>query len=363
MSKWLFLNDCHVGVQRSAGTTPESAAALKKYVLEGLRKNLRLAREYGCNTVLICGDLTDKFNLPLSDAWDLYSELYEFLANSGGYLVIALGNHDRSKDSSKLGTVEFIGSILSELFPREFWLVAKPYYFAEAGIHVIPHACDQVEFNAWLAEIPEQAKIVALHCNYDNQFAAVSDNSLNLSHKQARVLRDRGLKILIAHEHQQRDLMNGNLVIVGNQTPSSISDCLGNKSKRALIIEDGEFTSVETWRQDAALEGFKELDWRELGECKGTRFIRVVGTAGSDEAAHVVRNISNFRKSSSAFVISNAVAIEQLEGLESLAETAEDIRAVNVMDLLLDLLNEKERAAVQGLFGKVGSTEKTLEPT
>ena len=42
MKKTLVINDLHLGVSRSAGTTPQSAAALKAHLHEQFAKVLRI---------------------------------------------------------------------------------------------------------------------------------------------------------------------------------------------------------------------------------------------------------------------------------------------------------------------------------
>ena len=54
MKPLLILNDCHIGVKRSAGTTPASALALRRYLLDSFRSLLPDDKD-----VLVLGDLFD----------------------------------------------------------------------------------------------------------------------------------------------------------------------------------------------------------------------------------------------------------------------------------------------------------------
>ena len=63
-----------------------------------------------------------------------------------------------------------------------------------------------------------------------------SDHSLNVGVEQAQGLIERGWKLVFAHEHQQRTALDGNVVIIGNQIPTSVADCLGNDSKQFATI-------------------------------------------------------------------------------------------------------------------------------
>jgi hypothetical protein len=189
------------------------------------------------------------------------------------------------------------------------------------------------------------------------------DHSLNLSRKQAKDLRDKGIVMVLGHEHQQRDLMGGNVVIVGNQFPSSVSDCLNNDTKRCVVIDEGgKLESIQTWSRDDKVGYFKEVDWRDVATFihEPAGFIRVCGKASGEESAEVVKVISTLRQKSEAFVVTNAVQVEAAAGLEDIASSVEDVRSVNVIDLLLETLNPDQQRAVKQLLGR--EVEPESEP-
>jgi hypothetical protein len=359
------INDLHLGVQRTGGTTISSAAALRDWGHEQHAKLLALAPQNGCERVVVNGDLTDVYDIPLLHALRVYEDTDNFLmANPGIELVWALGNHDLSKDSSRLGTVAFIGMILAMKHPGRFQLISGAQAL-DAETYVLPHVANQDLFEYELGRVPESTKYLLLHCNFDNIFACASDHSLNLSRDQAKALKAKGITMIFGHEHQGREVLGGAVVIVGNQFPTSIADCLShgdgqkNGTKRALVInhtndpETEKLEFIETWRPDAADGWFEKIDWRDLGatEEEGRGFIRVEGTANSAESAAAIKAIAAFRQRSQSFVITNAVQAEKLEGVDELAESIEDIRSVNVIEMLLEMLvDPKQRAAVQALY-------------
>lgn len=357
--KTLVISDLHLGVQRNGGTTLASAAALRDYGHAQHRKLLALAPANGCKRVIVNGDLSDVYDIPLSQALQIYADTDSFLnENDETEVVWGLGNHDLSKDSSKLGTVSFIGALLSMKHKR-FTLLTQPAAIS-ADTYLIPHVPNQDLFDLELTKIPESTKFVLLHCNFDNKFACDADHSLDLSRSRAKELKARGFKLIFGHEHQGRESLGGGVVITGNQFPSSIADCLphgdGQKggTKRALILEHnaGELEFIQTWTPNDAEGWYTTCDWRELKDLErpGRGFIRAEGSALRSEAADVVKAVSAFRQRSDAFVVTNAVKVEQAEGLDDVAESIEDIRSINVLEMLLEHLDPKQREAVQALY-------------
>lgn len=362
----LILNDLHLGVQRTGGTTLASAAALREFLHEGHRDLLLLAPDNDCDTVLINGDLSDQHDIPLVQALQIYEDTAKFMEVFPHITVVwAVGNHDLSKDSSKLGTVAFIGALLKMRF-NQFHLITGPETLW-AGNYILPHVTNQDIFDLELTRIPEGVKWLFLHCNYDNKFACAADHSLNLSRDQAKALKARGIKIVFGHEHQGREALGGSVIVVGNQIPSSIADCLAhgdgqkNGSKRAMIIDHSNDTHefVETWNENASDGWFKRVDWKDLAAFTevGRGFVRVEGDASAAEAADVIKTISAFRQKSSAYVVTNGVKIEQMAGLDEIASSIEDVRGVDVISMLLEHLTPEQRVVVSGLYDNAKKEE------
>lgn len=357
MKRTLVLNDLHVGVQRATGTTFSSADALRDFAMDRYDLLLGLAPVHRCKRVVVNGDLTDAHDIPLSQALELYMRSASFLrANPDIEMDWALGNHDLSKDSSKLGTVAFVGSLLAQQFPN-FRLVDAPQMIDE-GVYVIPHLINQVAFDEAVAEIPEDARWVLLHCNYDNTFACAADHSLNLSREQAKLIKKGGAKVVLGHEHQGREMLSGGVLIVGNQFPTSVADCLSHGdaqsdgTKRALILDGDSHEFITTWTPDDADGWFAKVDWRELKEVEeeGRGFVRVEGDVSATESTEAIRAIATFRQRSQSFVVTNATKVEQSSSLDDLAQSIEDVRSVDVIELLLAELEPIQQQAIRNLL-------------
>lgn len=351
MKTWI-INDLHLGVMRSSGTTNASMKALREWAHarhEGL-----LEQTSDGDWVVVNGDLTDVYDIPLGEALDIYVATATYLRSHPSSRVIWVqGNHDLSKDSSKLGTVAFVGALLESQFPDNFHVINKAESVTPE-IYAIPHVPNQDIFDMELERIPDGVEWLLLHVNYDNPFAGQMDHSLNLSREQAKALRARGIRMVLGHEHQQRDLMSGSVVVVGNQFPTSIADCLGNDTKRCAYLEDGEIHFVQTWSRDDAVGYFKEVDWEDLHQFVHAPrgFIRVSGKASPEQAADVVKAISALRSKSEAFVITNAVQVGTAADLSEIADSVEDVRSVNVLDLLLEMLTPDQGAKVRELLAE-----------
>lgn len=362
MRQKLLTNDVHLGVQRVAGTTPATAMQLKEYLLESFR---RLIFAHKDKDLVINGDLLDAFLIMLLDALGAYEVIRSWLIETaeidemtglkiGPRAFLGRGNHDWSKDSSKLSTFDFICRLLKAEFGDRVVVVNEPQWI-DRGIYMIPHMPNQDLFDLALKDVPAldalDCGLILLHANYKNEFTIESDHSLTVSEKQAIDLVDKGYELVFGHEHQARRMLDGRVIIAGNQWPSSVADCLNNPDNKKyahVINEDLTLTKIETW--DAA-EDFAEVEWKDLAEFSGgQRFVRVTGTASAEESAAVVQTIAQFRRDNEGiFVITNAVKVEGVADMGEIQATAENIKAFDVWGFLMEQLDEEERAVVMKL--------------
>ena len=354
MTKYLVINDLHLGVNRTGGTTADSAVALRQYALNQYRELLKLG-----GNVIINGDMFDSFNVPLSDLLQAYQTTVEwFLLSEGVTLTLIPGNHDLSKNSLNLSSFEMLAKLLMARFPAQVcYLPGSNWVDQPAGIYAISHVANQELFELALSNVPDSVKTLLLHCNFDNVFAGQSDHSLNISREQAKALTKRGITLVLGHEHQGRTMMNDKVILTGNQYPTSVSDCLvhgdGQKDgcKYALVIDGADMELIPTWSFKDAFGGFADIAWdclptEDIGKC----FVRVTGSATAAESASVIKAISKFRQTSNAFVITNGVKVTGLSDSDELAESVEDIRSVDVIEMLIETLDAEQAACVRKLL-------------
>lgn len=332
----IIFSDLHIGVNRSAGTTPQTALQLRQYLLSSFEKALESVK----TDVIILGDLFDTYQIPMSDLLETYRIFCRWLER-GHKLTLVCGNHDLSTDSSKLSSFQFLGALFDNHQQVEF--VQGGGKFVSDGVYVIPHMPNQDLFDLELSKVPE-TKFLLVHCNYDNYFAKESDHSLNLSKEQAQNCKAE--KIVFAHEHHARTALAGKVVIPGNQFPSSVSDCLDDNDKfMTELCDNGEVKFIQTWSKS----GFAEIDWKQL-ESSDAQFIRVVGSATPEEAADMADAIAKYRKRSEALVITNAVKVGSDDiGEELTLNSLEAISKFDVMAALKKMLTEDEIKTLESL--------------
>lgn len=311
-----IINDTHLGVRRSAGTTKESQYALSQYILGAFSNLLELVNG---GDLLINGDLFDRFEVDKLTEFETFRMLMSWLReNPTQHLFLAAGNHDLSRDSSRRSSFDNLCRYLQSFAPAQVVVINGGFRKID-GWAVIPHMANQELFDAELETVLGlDIKYLFLHCNYDNHFAAQADHSLNLSAEQALKFAERGITLVLAHEHNKRRI--GNVVIVGNQIATSVADLANDTGdKQYAVLRDGELTTEDFW---PVSELYTAVDWQdELPE--DASFIRVEGEADYSQAAEVVERIAAWRKQSDAFVITNAVRV----GTMDTGHLAEDVRS------------------------------------
>ena len=329
------MNDVHAGAIRSAGTRPDTQLALRGHVVEQLK---RLLPDSG--DLMLQGDLFDTNNVPLSDMLAVYMLLHGWLSTHEGKLYNVFGNHDASKTSNVLSSFQFIGKLLKQHGDR-YVHIEEPTMTPWG--YVLPHMLNQEQFDIALSKVP-QCPYLFVHCNYDNHFAAQSDQSLNISEAQAASCKAN--RIVFAHEHHPRDI--GKVLVPGNQIATSVSDWLQPTDKRFLTIRD-DFTSFYTVANKRADE-FAEVGYADLAAYEGNaKFIRVVGATAAKDTSAVLTAINKFRRASDALVIANAVQIETEGEVIQFDTVLKNAESFSVMAALKPFFTEPEYKVLESL--------------
>ena len=342
----IILNDLHLGVTRSGGTTPQSQAALRNYLRKSLSETLE---DYGGEHVVINGDLFDSFQVETSEVIAAHKIFQEHLERGGG-LTLIMGNHDSSAKADKVSSFHLLAHILKSTHPDYVGVLDHTDGFShvDENVYAISHCLNQSLFDLELAKAAKrdgEDSYLLLHCNYKNGFAENSDHSLNINDEQVGALMRAGWTLILGHEHQGYTLRGGRVIVVGNNFPSSVADCIGDPAKHLLEI-DGGVKLVCTWDANAS---YIEADWRDLTNIDGYNFIRVVGNATALEAAAVIKAVSQLRQRSEAFVITNSVRVEG-QDMTMNTESIESIKAFDVMGAIYAELNEREIETVKELM-------------
>jgi UDP-2,3-diacylglucosamine pyrophosphatase LpxH len=346
----LILNDLHLGVKRVTGTTPASAQALRDYLLSSFRNLLPADKD-----VLILGDLFDDFTVETMDFWNTLSVLLQWLSLHKNNLFLVRGNHDWHPRGDKLSSFDALANLLRHMYQSQVQVVRGGATCIGHGIWVVPHMPNQDLFDLELDEVAKgEGAYLLTHC--DMMPPAVygqRDHSLAIGEARAKQLAERFV-VLNAHEHQAISYNLGRGIhCLGNQIPSSIADCLthgkrqadGRKYTMTITPDLGRAREV-TWDATAS---FHRVDWRDIDTLPDeTQFVRIEGQASASEAVLAVDAIAKLRNSHSAFVISNAVAVEGQEGVEeAAAAVSQNLKAFDLMAALLAELEPTERQIIE----------------
>lgn len=236
MQTLYIINDVHLGVKRISGTTPLTQSQVSQYIQDEFDGYLKTHND---GNLLIDGDLFDSFEVAPQWVLACYFSLCNWLTRNPDFtLLLSAGNHDLHKNSGKLASFDLLAQLLTDRFENVI-VIKEPFKTNDDGtnLYVVPHLPNQDLFNLALDEaLNWDPGYLFLHANFDNNFAEEADHSLNVSMDQAKKLAKKHF-VVFAHEHQYREPID-NVLIMGNNYPTSISDCLGNEQKFAWRIED-----------------------------------------------------------------------------------------------------------------------------
>lgn len=360
----LVLNDVHIGAVRTTGTTLATRAAIQQYLLDELEKLIQAYKE-----LIVNGDLFDAFDVDSGQLLALYMILHAWLsADRERILDLVLGNHDIAKNSQRTSSFAMLCALLTANFPAQVNVRDKGLEQIGHKVWVIPHCLNQdafdVELRRALEDVTEPG-LLLLHANFDNNFAVESDHSLNVSEEWARSLIKSGWTLVFAHEHQRRTAMAGQVIILGNQWPTSIADCLAHGQaqkdgkKFAHFIETQEDFGTEqttvtiralpepTWQAEG---DFAVMNWTDLAPTQ-CRFVRIEGTATAAEAADVMNTVARYRQTSKALIVTNSVNVSGIAGVSEMAHmNIENLQKVDVLKSLCSKLTKPEADVVHKML-------------
>lgn len=349
----LIINDVHIGFQRKGGTTPSSAEALRSYLFQSLGRLLEETEE---THLLIAGDLFDDFDIPARDWVETFNLLAGTLAGRLDMrLTLVAGNHDHSPKAERVSSFQMLCQVMRSMFERRVTVIGIDEWDPLEGGSVVAlaHCSNQAIFDEKLIELLDFVRSghrVILHANYDNNFTVESDHSLNVSREMAKRFASEGATLYFAHVHQAKTDLGGSVVVMGNQWPTSVADCLGNDDKFAHVFNGG-VTKIRTWDYAEEENGFTQVDWQDLDKpIVKCSFLRVTGKATAAQASEVVNAIAKFRQIASCFVITNAVKVEGIPDNDTLPDQFEAAKRFDVMAYIKQHLEPAEEAAVDVLM-------------
>ena len=345
----LVINDLHLSPNRTGGTTPQSQQNLRDYMRERFQFLLGLGQsEVVCN-----GDFFDGFNVDTAEVVKAYQIIADWLHdNPQAKFYNIQGNHDWHAAGSKLSSWHLMNHFLTSHFGERVKVFDTGFEHVSGNTYCIPHMPNTELFNMEIDKARRfdgKGCFLLLHCNVKNKFCDERDHSLGITDEQLGNLMRAGFTCVVGHEHIGYTLRGGRVIVVGAQTSSSISDCIGDPSKEALLIEDGTATPIQT---QCTADVYAEVDWQE-DHVPAVKFVRFVGEASAVQAADVISRISKFRQGcgDDIFVVTNAVKIAGHEAMADMAEVSlENVKAYDVVAAIMEQLEPREAEVVRGLL-------------
>lgn len=310
-----FYTDPHLGVTRSAHTTQASSAALQ----QALYEQATLAASHGSGLCVCLGDLFDNFSNPE------HVHLQGMSVMSRTNLTMA-GNHDVVNQAGKIGTLQLLNEHWSVLASQPRALFAE---FGRIMVHdwkldkdkavivFVPHIATQQLFLEALMEASTRAEqapkgyttMLCLHANYNFPEDRLNDSTLNLTEENAARVLERFNYILMGHEHQPAQHLDGRLIIIGNTHPTSLADI---SDKRTLTFENGEFKEQSIWFQDS---GYVELEASGIPKACSANFARVKGRADATGMLDVMKAVNEmWRRSPALYALKMEVELDGVVG-------------------------------------------------
>ena len=331
--------DYHVAVKRVGGTTPESQVRLRQYIRDAIQAQLDDTDH------LIAGDLFSDFTVDTSELVEAYRIFSTWLAASGRKLALVRGNHDFSVRGTAVSSFDLLGMILTDKFPKQVTIASEVTEWKQ--FILVPHLPNNDILNTEISKLScVTDKVIVFHANVDNFFAAETQHSLNVTIEQVEDLVSRNNLVIFGHEHQYRSLVNGRCLVLGNTVPSSIADFIGSPFKYSATVTGTDYELNPTWKAE---DNYYEVDWRDMEVDADCLFIRVTGEATANEAADVIKAVSQLRQRHDAFVITNAVKVEGVSS-DFASESIESLKAFDVVGAIMEELNEQEQECVKGLL-------------
>lgn len=299
--KTILFSDPHLGLRRTANTTPASRARLQD---EGFKAVEAIYAKYGDDVNYVClGDWFDTYSNPESvvqRAAPLISQCAYSMA----------GNHDLVNDADRSGSLQLLRNLVPDVKKSVGYLPFGQVNMTQGlllpgtdqAFHSIPHVVDQALFDQGLAQAYTEAQnnpkgsprpYLLLHCNYDNTFAG--DTDLNITRDQVKELLEVYDTIFLGHEHNPRTDFEGRLRIIGNTLPTGFGD-ISNKYV-TIIDEQGKITQELIWERGVRYRFHDWAQWLpdlpDQGRLDKLQFVQLDGKAALGDARNLAITVKS----------------------------------------------------------------------
>lgn len=279
-----LFSDPHLGTQRAAHTTRDSAQRLQ----DALYRQALLASSSDSNICL--GDLLDRATNP-------EAVLVQGFNVAQRCKLVMAGNHDELNRTGVVTTLRALEQMGAPIVASPD--ISTPFFYTWNQFWIVPHHASQTLFEKAMFEARSNAdaqddghKYLLLHTNYDVPFDT-EDSTLNLSPEMAEEMLKSFDRVFTGHEHNPKTHFNDRLVIVGNVHATSYSD-ISDKFVWHLDTRTDELTKTCIWKK---ADNYREIKFGDpVPDLAGVQFVDVIGAEPVDngvEVAEYVRSIWN----------------------------------------------------------------------
>lgn len=262
----LFFTDPHLGLSRTTNTTAQSQKRLQEALFDQAMSIVNDGKEKGYR-IHCLGDLFDRFSNPepiIAQGMELARECDTVIG----------GNHDARNRTDAVSSLDLLARALNTKDDQR--VVYAP--FGERAVKIdqydgfvlcsVAHVGGQQLFDEVLAYAVEgvkplthqKYKILMLHCNYDRDFGhdIENDPALNLSTDKAKELLEVFDYILLGHEHEPLEDLDGRVKILGNTMPLGFGEI---SDRYCYTFADGVFEARLIW---SVAEHYREFTVQDI---------------------------------------------------------------------------------------------------
>lgn len=260
-----FFTDPHLGLSRTTNTTAQSQKRLQEALYDQAMSVIEKFK--GVNMKIHClGDLFDRFSNP-------EPIIAQGMAVARECDTVIGGNHDARNRTDAVSSLDLLARALNTTDDQRVVYAAfgeravRTSLYGDVALVSCAHVGGQQLFDEVLAEAAEAArnakpryKMLLLHCNYDRDFGhgIENDPALNLSIDKARELLESFDYILIGHEHEPLEDLDGRVKILGNTMPLGFGEV---SDRYCYVFSNGEFTPYLIW---SVAEHYREFTVQDI---------------------------------------------------------------------------------------------------
>jgi len=322
-----FSTDSHLGQVLSTHTTHASRLALK----EALYHQALAVTDINDNPHYCLGDLVHTYR----NTEDVIQQAVSIL---GRLTNCIMGNHDVTNRVDSIGTLELLEPMF-EVVPAVMEKCDVAVHDeGDVLISMVPHTNSQELFEKTLLDLlknknSKKSEILLLHCNYESPWEN-NETTLNLTEDVAKKLLDKYDYILIGHEHNHREELDGRVVLLGNIHPTNFGDI---SDKYRWTLDKGKLEKYLVWEKK---KHYLKIDpSSELEISEDIQFLEVSGEVDSSEYPAYCKWLAGlWKRCPKAYAIRSNVEIIT----EDFTNTIDEKSLQNLTDTIKEELEEEK---------------------